>query len=358
MRNFGAMNLKNSKFTPVLIFVAGFLWDVFTLNRIDNPVDNLILGSYLLMAGVSLVVSHGLSMRKIQHAWLQKYPIIWNYAVQFFLGGLFSSYVVYYFRSTTISSTLFFIILMIVLLLANEFLPRRLGNVYLQTALFTIASFSYFIYLIPVLIKKMGTIIFLGSGLVSLLFVMMLIAMLVRMTHEETEFSRRKLWFASGSVYVGILLLYFMNLIPPIPLAAKHIGAYVGYERTDSGYRVQETDMGFMNKIRFWEESVPHENGKPVFVFASVFAPTGMEFSIVHHWQQYDEQTETWKSVDRINYRAIGGRDGGYRGVSRKTALVAGLWRVDIEDDRGFVVARLRMQLTNERPQELYWVDY
>src|SRR5690606_18544306 len=174
------MNLLNSKFTPVIIFVAGFLWDVFTLNRIDNPVDNLILGSYLLMAGFSLVVSHGLSTGRIQHAWLQRYPKIWNYAVQFFLGGLFSSYVVYYFRSTTISSTLFFIILMIVLLLANEFLPRRLGNVYLQTALFTIAAFTYFIYLIPVLFKQMGTLIFLLSGVVSLMLVMAVIAMLVK----------------------------------------------------------------------------------------------------------------------------------------------------------------------------------
>lgn len=351
------MNLLNSKFTPVIIFVVGFLWDVFTLNRIDNPVDNLILGSYLLMAGFSLVVSHGLGTGKIQHAWLHKYPKIWNYAVQFFLGGLFSSYVVYYFRSTTISSTLFFIILMIVLLLANEFLPRRLGNVYLQTALFTIAAFSYFIYLIPVLFKQMGTLIFMLSGVVSLILVMAVIAMLVKITHSEFEFSRRRLWIASGSVYAGILILYFLNLIPPIPLAAKHLGVYVGYERTTDGYRLQEADMGFMNRVKFWEELVPMESGRPVFVFASVFAPTGMEFNIVHHWQWYNEQSEQWESVDRINYRAVGGRDGGYRGASRKASLTPGLWRVDIEDDRGFVVARMRMRLTADSPNGLQWID-
>jgi len=352
------MDIKNSKFTPVLIFIAGFLWDVFTLNRIDNPIDNLILGSYLLMGGGCLVISHGLATRKIQHALLQRYPLIWNYGVQFFLGGLFSSYVVYYFQSTTISSTLFFILLMIVLLLANEFLPRRLGNVYFQTALYTIASFSYFIYLLPVLFKKMGTMMFLASGLVSLLLVMAVIALLVKITHEEAEFSRWRLWLASGSVYGAILGLYFMNLIPPIPLATKHLGAYVGYERTATGYNMLEADMGLMNKIRFWEELVPHASGQPVYVFASVFAPTGMEFRIVHHWQRYNERTEKWESVDRINYRAIGGRDGGYRGVSRKSALTDGLWRVDIEDDRGFVVARMRMRLTSEQSQGLQWQEF
>lgn len=352
------MNLRNSKFTPVLIFIAGFLWDVFTLNRIDNLVDNLILGSYLIMAGVSLVVSHGVSTRKIQHTWLQRYPRIWDYAIQFFLGGLFSSYVVYYLQSTTISSTLFFIILMIILLLANEFLPRRLGNVYLQTGLFTIASFSYFIYLIPVLIKKMGTLIFMVSGVTSLLLVSLVITMLVKITHEKPEFSRRKLWFASGSVYVTILVLYFMNLIPPIPLAAKHLDTYVGYERTATGYSMQEADMGFLDTIRFWEERVPHVPGQPLYVFASIFAPTGMEFSIVHHWQRYDERSEKWESVDRINYRAVGGRDGGYRGVSRKSSLSDGLWRVDIEDDRGFVVARVRMRLTSEPAQALEWQEF
>ncbi len=358
MRNFVPMDLKNSKFTPVLIFVAGFLWDVFTLNRIDNPVDNLILGSYLLMAGVSLVVSHGLSTRKIQHAFLQKYPAIWNYAVQFFLGGLFSSYVVYYFRSTTISSTLFFILLMIVLLIANEFLPRRLGNVYLQTALFTIAAFSYFIYLIPVLIKKMGMLVFLGSGLASLLLVMVLIAMLVKITNAEVEFSRKRLWMASGSVYAGILILYFLNLIPPIPLAAKELGAYIGFERTANGYNMQEADMGIMNKIRFWEETVPFDANRTVYVFASVFAPTGMEFGIVHHWQRFNDRTDSWESVDRINYRAIGGRDGGYRGVSQKSALTHGLWRVDIEDERGFIVARMRMRLVSEPADRVDWVEF
>ena len=357
MRNFGAMDIKNSKFTPVLIFIAGFLWDVFTLNRIDNPIDNLILGSYLLLAGVCLVVSHGLATLKIQHIWMHKFPRIWNYGVQFFLGGLFSSYVVYYFQSTTISSTLFFIILMVVLLIANEFLPRRLGNVYFQTALYTIAAFSYFIYLIPVLIKKMGTLIFLTSGVASLVLVMIVITMLVKMTNAEVEFSRKKLWFASGSVYTGIIVLYFMNLIPPIPLAAKHIGAYVGYERTSTGYNMQDAYMGFMNQVRFWEELVPHTSGQPIYVFASVFAPTGMEFRIVHHWQRYNDRTEKWESVDRINYRAIGGRDGGYRGVSRKSSLSPGLWRVDIEDDRGFVVARMRMRLTADPPQSLEWIE-
>ncbi len=352
------MDLRKSKFTPVLIFVAGFLWDVFTLNRIDNPVDNLILGSYLLMAGVSLVVSHGLATRKIQHALLQKYPAIWNYAVQFFLGGLFSSYVVYYFRSTTISSTLFFIILMVMLLVANEFLPRRLGNVYLQTALFTIAAFSYFIYLIPVLIKKMGLLVFMGSGLASLILVTVLIALLVRITNAEVEFNRKRLWMASGSVYAGILLLYFLNLIPPIPLAAKQLGAYVGYERTTTGYRMLEADMGIMRKIRFWEEAVPYDVNKPVYVFASVFAPTGMEFDIVHHWQRYNDRTESWESVDKIYYRAIGGRDGGYRGVSQKSALATGLWRVDIEDERGFVVARMRMRILSDPAIQNEWVVY
>src|SRR5690606_29221265 len=123
----------------------------------------------------------------------------------------------------------------------------------------------------PVLFKQMGTLIFLLSGVVSLMLVMAVIAMLVKITHAEFECSRRRLWFASGSVYAGILLLYFLNLIPPIPLAAKHLGAYVGYERTAEGYRLHEADMGIMNRIRFWEELVPLQSGKPVFVFSSVF---------------------------------------------------------------------------------------
>lgn len=352
------MNFLQSKYGAITIFLAGFLWDVFTLNRIDNPIDNLILGSYLIMAALCLILSQGLVTGKIKTQLLQRYPSIWRFGLQFFLGGLFSSYVVYYFRSTTISSTLFFIVLMIILLLANEFLPRRLGNIYLQTGLFTIASFSYFIYLIPVLIKQMGTLIFILSGLVSLGLVYGLVKILVSLTHDELEYTRRRLWFSVGTVYVVIGSLYVFNLIPPIPLAAKHIGVYTQYERTSDGFRLQKAHMGWIKSLRFWEETVPLTKGEPIHVFASVFAPTGMKFDIVHHWQKYNESSEKWDSVDRINYQAIGGRDGGYRGVSKKTALSEGLWRVDIEDERGFIVARIRMSLTNQSAKELEWVQW
>jgi len=351
------MPLLNSKFTPFFIFIAGFLWDVFTLNRIDNPIDNLILGSYLLMAGVCLIIAQGVANGRIVHRWAHRWPRIWNYAVQFFLGGLFSCYVVYYFQSTTISSTLFFIILMIFLLIANEFLPRRMGNIYFQIGLLTIAAFSYFIYLIPVLLKVMGTWVFLLSGLVSLLFISGVVVMLIRMTNNEVEYNTLRLWLSSGSVYVLILVLYFFNLIPPIPLAAKHVGAYVGYERTETGYRLQEAEMGFMNTIRFWEEKVPYSNTTPLYFFASIFAPNDMPFTIVHHWQQLDTVTDTWKTVDRIKYTATGGRDGGYRGASMKSAISPGLWRVDIEDERGFVVARTRIRVEETEALSLKWIE-
>jgi hypothetical protein len=307
------MNFLQSKYGAITIFLAGFLWDVFTLNRIDNPIDNLILGSYLLMAALSLIMSQGLSTGKITSAIIQRYPSIWRYALQFFLGGLFSSYVVYYFQSTTISSTLFFIALMIILLLANEFLPRRLGNIYLQTGLFTIASFSYFIYLIPVLIKHMGTLIFILSGLVSFVLVYGVVRILVALSHNEQEYTRKRLWFSVGTVYVVIGSLYVFNLIPPIPLAAKHIGVYTQYERNAEVFRLQKADMGWLNSLRFWEERVPLTKGEPIHVFASVFAPTGMKFEIIHHWQKFNDRTDAWDSVDKIHYQAMGGRDGGYR---------------------------------------------
>src|SRR5690606_32335077 len=136
-----------------------------------------------------LVIAQGVTNGRIVHPWAHRWPRIWNYAVQFFLGGLFSCYVVYYFQSTTISSTLFFIILMIFLLIANEFLPRRMGNIYFQIGLLTIAAFSYFIYLIPVLLKVMGTWVFLLSGFVSLIFISIIVVMLVRMTNNEVEYN-------------------------------------------------------------------------------------------------------------------------------------------------------------------------
>jgi hypothetical protein len=349
------LTLVQSKFNAYLIFAAGFLWDVFTLNRIDNPIDNAILGGYVLMACLSFILSYGVQSGYFTHGFFTRRPQIWELSFQFFLGGLFSAYVVYYFQSATISSTFFFLILMAGLLLANEFLPRRMSNLYFETAMITIAILTYFIYLVPVLTKMMGIWVFLLSTFISLGIVFIVMSVIGAMSLNHEQHQTAKLWYTSAGVYVVILLFYFMNIIPPVPLAAKHVGAYIDYEKVEGGYRLLKADTGWWSRLRFWEEEVPYKPGQPVYFFASVFAPTGMSFKIVHHWQRYDETKQEWISVEKIDYRATGGRDGGYRGYSQKAALQYGLWRVDIENERGYVVARMRMRLVPDQYYRSKW---
>ncbi|NTV84115.1 MAG: DUF2914 domain-containing protein, partial [Bacteroidales bacterium] len=152
------------KYLPVVSFAGGFLWDSFTLTRIDRMSDNLILLGYIFLLGLTIILinvsENKLTSKQLVFKYQNWYPLL----TQFFFGGLFSSYVVFYFQSAALTKNWLFLGGLIILLFANEFLEKRLKNIYLQLTLYFLVTFSFLIFFIPVLMKVMNTFIFLLSG--------------------------------------------------------------------------------------------------------------------------------------------------------------------------------------------------
>ena len=48
--------LHYKKFYPAIAFFAGFLWDSFTLTRIDRVIDNVVIFLYIILLGVLIAV--------------------------------------------------------------------------------------------------------------------------------------------------------------------------------------------------------------------------------------------------------------------------------------------------------------
>jgi hypothetical protein len=48
-----------------------------------------------------------------------------------------------------------------------------------------------------------------------------------------------------------------------------------------------------------------------------------------------------WKVSDRIAFEISGGREGGYRGYTRKQTITPGKWRVEVETDRGQILGTI-----------------
>lgn len=345
------LHLRYKKFLPAFFFVAGFIWDSLTLTRIDRLSDNLVLLAYLLGAGLLIIIINlhqsGLLQNKLILRFSQWYPSI----LQFFFGGLFSSYVIFYFHSATLTKSALFLLVLTALLILNEFWEKKLHNLYLQIVIFYFVSLSFFIFFIPVIIKRMNYFTFLSAGVLSFLLTGLILYILFRKGIFEPPLILYKLLGLIFSIFFLVNLFYQFNLIPPVPLSLKFIGIYNHVTKTDGSFLLQyEKPPWYL----FWKKSnyvVHHSPGEKIFCFSSIFAPTELTKKIYHHWQYYSKGTG-WQSAGRIGFQIIGGREKGFRGYTYKTGLSPGLWRVDVETEEGLLVGRITFKVFNRDPSK------
>jgi len=341
------------RFNPVVFFFGGFTWDSVTLRRIDQMVDNLILLFYLLLLGgliiITVLVDHG----RIKHPFITKHQKWFPLGLQFFLGGLFSAYVIFYFQSASFTKTAIFVSILVLLLVANEFLENRLKNVYMLLALYFVACFSFFIFFIPVLLKVMNVLTFLGGGVLSLLMVLAV----VRYFYKHRVFATRNHYFSAGLLVVGLFavinLLYFFNRIPPVPLSLKSSGIYhhASKNTTSDDFVLRFEKPKWYEFFKDHDGLFRYAEGDTVSCFTAVFAPTQLTKKIYHHWQKYIPNRGEWLTTDRLGFEITGYRDGGYRGVTRKQNVSPGKWRVDVETEEGILLGRIgfRIQEVEQR---------
>jgi len=322
---------KNRKYAPLLFFVGGFIFDTLTLGRIDRTYDLVVLSLHMSFLTLTIYLFNRMDDGRWKNTFLERYQEFFPLAIQFFFGGLSSAYVIYFSRSVSLSKTASFFIILVVLLVANEFLKKRISNKYLQFGVYSFISFTFFSFMVPVFLKHMGTFVFLLSGAISLGCTLLL----VRLTYHASPSMRRELRLEKlisiiSGIYLIINLFYFMNLIPPVPLAlAEGLVAHNVQLKDDSYLVSYENDESYI----FWR---PHKfkfNYTPdqkVYIFASIFAPTDLRASVSHRWQWYNPLTEEWEIVEDIDYEITGGRDGGFRGYTYKSNVKPGLWQVEV----------------------------
>lgn len=333
---------RHKKFEPAAFFFGGVVWDASTLRRIDAVVDNLLLAAYLLALGILIIGAVLAQADRTSNRWLIKHRDALPAAVQFFMGALFSAYVIFYFQSASLTSTSVFLVLLLGLLIANEFVHRRIFNVYLLFALYYLAAFSFFVFFVPVVTKTMNYAAYVAGGLLSAALVSALLWYLWRRGVFELK---RQLIYALSIVTVLFTMLnvfYLKNWIPPVPLALRHAGVYHNVERTGDAYELQYEEPAW---YRFWVDDdrvFRIAEGDAVHCFAAVFAPTNLRTALYHEWRYYDEALGTWTTTDRMRYEIEGRRDQGYRWYSRKRNVRPGKWMVDIRTSEGRTVGRVR----------------
>ena len=330
---------KNQKYTGIAIFSAGFIWDSLTLTRVDNWIDNTILLFYLILIGAIISLTLRRHCGKLPAPWIQKIEHRFPWVMQFCFGGLFSSYVIFYFKSASFTRTQFFFLILVVLWIGNEFLEERLGKPLLLGILYCFCLFSFLAFFLPVIFARVDIIVFWLAGLTSLIISLTVFSFGLRT--GDGEWRRRMTPVAVGilSTFVGVNLLYIVNLIPPVPLALKSAGIYHMVARTPAGYAVNYVAPPRWRFWKKWDDPFYFSPGETVYCYTAVFAPGKVRVPVRHVWSRWS--SSGWMQTDRITFQIAGGRDGGYRGYTAKRGIAPGEWRVEVETEQGRILGRI-----------------
>lgn len=345
---------KHERYIMPITLVLGFVVDYLTLNRVDQVFDNIVLFVYVTLTGVTLFFIYAKDTFK-KLGPIAKYYDFLPFIFQYALGGLFSGLLIFYFRSGALITSFPFIITLLVLMLGNEYFYKRFPKITFQLVIFFIALVSYTNLLVPVVMKHMGVTVFLFATLLGTALMYAYLQLLRKYApalslQKELLVERRLV-----ATLVIFLLLYFTNVIPPLPLSMKT--GVIGHSvvRTNDTYTVSVEDAPWYRPFATYSSTI-HTRGS-VYAFTAIFAPADLETQLFHQWAYYDENAG-WVDVDRIPIRITGGREQGFRGYSTKSNVRSGDWRVDTETTQGQIVGRLRFTVKHTQPQNLKEINY
>ena len=333
-----------------IVFLCGFVTDYLLLNRVDDKIDNFILLAYITLATFSLILFYVGVAERWSPWWTERLRHYMPMLMQYSFGGLLSGMLIFYGRSGDFLASAPFFFLIILVILINEVLKKQSERLIYNLAVYFVGVFSYCVLVIPVLLNDMGDIIFIGSGFLALLIIIIMVKLLKKLIPRFMEIQSGLVIFTIGSLYMVFNGFYFFNIIPPIPLSLTELDIYQKVEKTSTrGYRLEK-------EYKPWTEYLPlatdyfHPQAG-AFCFARVYAPTKFTTDITHRWEFLNKDGR-WQEHFVHTYRITGENKQGYRGFTMINNLSDGKWRCIVENNKGQVLGRKTFTVDSSRTPE------
>ncbi len=341
------LKVKNDRRAPAAFFLAGFIFDAFLLHRPDTLLQILHQSLYLvlitfLLAG-ALLESYAVFQPR---PWLRK---IWQYhehITQFLIGTLLNVYTFFYFKSGSLLSSIIFILVLAGLLLANEFVHLKTRQITLKLLLYFLCLFSFWLYVIPMMLGFMGVLAFTLTVIIVNGFIWAFYTLVERRirTHPEVGVVKaaiQKKILGTGYGVLGIFVIFYvLQVIPPVPLSLNYIGIFHGVKREGGDYVLSYNRPSW----KFWQngdQTFLARPGDNIYAFASVFAPNGFRDELRVRWLV--KSSQGWQSADAIPISVYGGRTEGFRGYTAKANYQPGDYRVQVETTDGREIGRINL---------------
>lgn len=325
--------------------VGGFVFDAVTLKRVDLFWENLWVIAHLVIVAAAMVFIHAIEKQEGDEANPSKLHFWLVNILQFFFGGILSTYLVFYFRSADILVSWPFILVLGLAFWANEALKRSFVRLSFQVGLLFLSIYCFAIFLVPILLHQLGNWIFILSGAVSLITIGLFLWLISYTSKREFEGGKLLLFSTIAGVTILINVFYFTNLLPPIPISLKSADIYYSIYRDAGGNFVGMTEQKPWTDYFTLYPKFDYLPGQPIIVYSAIFSPDNLNLKIIHQWQHKNNNGD-WVTVSEIPLKVVGGRDSGFRTFSQKTnGLSDGKWRVNIKTTTGQTIGTVRFSL-------------
>lgn len=333
---------RHTAHATTIIFIIGFLFDMVILPDIDHALTQYIGALYLFLIASSIIFREWLVSRNTASLFEQKMYSLTTFGISYFSGSALSFVCVYAIRSATFSASWPLFLLLLLCIVANEFVSTHDFRFTLDVGVLITASVFYIIFNVPVLLKTQNDTIFLVSIGISAC-VALFYTYFLQFTSESAnhEASRSHALAIGIPLFVG--MLYFLNVLPAVPLSLAKEGVYHVIYRNDKGdFIAQQEDDSRV--LYFLRKPVYHVSNADtgVYFFSAIDAPLRLSAPISHVWEQYNKLTKKWEIVSTVSFTLEGGRENGYRAYSYKENAAEGLWRVTVKVDSKRVVGRMK----------------
>ena len=331
-----------------LSLAGGFAFDAYAFGRIDRPATQAVFIVYLLVAGISIAVLHGLESHPEGRKPSDRTRAVLIFITQFALGALLSGFCVFYIRSASITSSWPFLLGMAAIFIANEYMRRYHARLVFAALLLFLSLYSYAIMLVPLMIGRIGPIQFLASGILAVIVFFAYMRALARLGHERYAGARHQI--AIGMIVITALLnaAYFLRVLPPLPLVLTDAGIYHGVKRVGTDFEGQVEEEQPEWQALFGGHPILHlQPGAKLYLYNAVFAPRGLKTVIVHDWQWLNPG-KGWQSQQRVRVPISGGREDGFRYYTTKTGPRAGQWQVNIQTFDGRAIGHIRFAVEQQ----------
>ncbi len=348
---------RNEGRVAAAFFIAGFLFDMLTVGRIDSWAtigQQVVYLAVITTALLQMLVEQGEPPREpagfVLRRWYYEYR---NALVHFLMGALLNLYAIFYFKSSSLLVSFGFLGFLVIVLLANEVRRVKSLGLSFKFALLSLCLLSFFAYLIPVLVGSISLLLFLLSMLAGAVPLALGAWLVGRGSPARSTLARRQILVPLGCVLIGFLAFYFFRLIPPVPLSIPFIGVYHQVERAGDSYRLSHERPVW----RFWhngDQNFSAQPGDKVYVFFRIFSPARFSDQVQMRWQ-WKDPARGWVTHDTIPIRIVGGREQGFRGYGVKSNYQPGDWKVQVETLDGREIGRVYFELVAvpEAPRSL-----